>query len=149
MKTKINILSTKVIMALTVMIVFAISANAQINYGTNTVTGTNASAIGDNNTASGNSSFVGGIDSEALGQYSLAYGDSAKAWSRNGIALGKQVSVFGEAFFQEGVVLGGTVSLNGNWIKTGNYGSGGIFIDNNNHVGIGTDTPSASLDIAT
>ncbi|NOX45492.1 MAG: hypothetical protein GXO89_00760 [Chlorobi bacterium] len=63
------------------------------------------------------------------------------------ISESKRLTCFGEVFFQEGVVLGGTVSLNGNWIKTGNYGNGGIFIDIHNHVGIGTDTPSASLDI--
>ncbi|NOX45842.1 MAG: T9SS type A sorting domain-containing protein [Chlorobi bacterium] len=102
MKTKINTISTKVLTALLVLMAFVISANAQINYGTNTITGTNASAIGDNNTASGNSSFVGGIDSEALGKYSLAFGDSAKVWSRNGIALGKQVSVFGAYSFGAG-----------------------------------------------
>jgi hypothetical protein len=78
-----------------IAIVGAFAVNAQVNYGTNTVTGNNASAIGNNNTASGTESFVGGIDSESLGQYSFVFGDENKAWSRNAIALGKRASIFG------------------------------------------------------
>jgi hypothetical protein len=80
----------------TIIAIFsAFAVNAQVNYGTNTVTGNNASAIGNNNTASGTESFVGGIDSESLGQYSFVFGDENKAWSRNAIALGKRASIFG------------------------------------------------------
>ena len=80
----------------TIIAIFgAFAIQGQINYGTNTITGTNASAIGDGNTASGTASFAGGINSEAAGLYSIAFGNEAKAEQRNGISLGYRTFVYG------------------------------------------------------
>jgi len=64
------------------------------------------------------------------------------------ISESKRLTCFGDAFFKEGITLEGNVSLNGYWIKTNNITSGGIYLDNQNKVGIGTDTPGAALDVA-
>ncbi|MBR4392383.1 MAG: T9SS type A sorting domain-containing protein [Bacteroidales bacterium] len=53
-----------------------------------TVTGTYASAIGKNNTASGNNSFAGGYNSTASGSNSFAFGYDSKATQSTNTAIG-------------------------------------------------------------
>ena len=64
------------------------------------------------------------------------------------ISESKRLTCFGEAFFEEGINLQGNVFLNGYWIKKHNFGSGGIYLGSGNNVGIGTDDPDATLDVA-
>ncbi|NCA84659.1 MAG: T9SS type A sorting domain-containing protein [Clostridia bacterium] len=64
--------------------------------------GTNASIIGTNNIASGNSSFAGGEDSEAQGKQSFAFGENALTMSAYSVAMGQEVTAFGGA----SIVLG-------------------------------------------
>lgn len=90
----------------------------------NTVTGTNATSIGDANTSSGaysfalgynNSStgaltFAIGINSEANGLASVAIGAEAIATEANSVAIGRKVSTFGE----DCVGIGNNMSISGN-----------------------------------
>lgn len=59
------------------------------------VTGTNASAIGNNNTASGNNSFSGGYNTLASGSNSFAFGYGSKATQSTNIALGNTAEASG------------------------------------------------------
>lgn len=59
------------------------------------VTGTNASAIGKNNTASGNNSFAGGYNSVASGSNSFAFGYGSKASQSTNTALGNTAEATG------------------------------------------------------
>ncbi len=71
-----------------ILILFAFTINAQVNYYNTTTNGTNASAIGENNDADGVNSFVGGINSKAQGQTSFAFGNSAQTNATDAIAIG-------------------------------------------------------------
>lgn len=66
----------------------AICAQAQVQYNGCTVTGTYASAVGKNNTASGNNSFAGGYTSQATGSNSFAFGYNSKATQSTTAAIG-------------------------------------------------------------
>ncbi len=67
---------------------FAIHVKAQVQYNGCSVTGTYASAIGKNNTASGNNSFAGGYGSQAAGSNSFAFGYNSKTTQSTTTALG-------------------------------------------------------------
>lgn len=56
-----------------------------------TVSGTNASGLGTNPTATGNSSLAGGHTSTASGDYSIAFGYQSKATASNANAFGGMV----------------------------------------------------------
>ena len=60
-----------------------------------TTSGTNASAVGNNNTASGNNSFAGGYNSQASGSNSFAFGYGSKATQSTNIALGNSAEASG------------------------------------------------------
>ncbi|OQX76865.1 MAG: hypothetical protein B6D61_08110 [Bacteroidetes bacterium 4484_249] len=106
MKTHIRIITT-IVFAITL---FTLNAQDCVDCSGGNASGNTASIIGIDNTASETASFAGGTDSEALGKYSFAFGDLAKAWSRNGIALGKRVSIFGPYSFGVGENLQTTIT---------------------------------------
>lgn len=68
--------------------IFTSQTQAQVNYNGCSVTGTYASAIGKNNTASGNNSFAGGYGSQSLGSNSFAFGYNSKASQSTTTAVG-------------------------------------------------------------
>ncbi|RLD55555.1 MAG: hypothetical protein DRJ05_12750, partial [Bacteroidetes bacterium] len=64
------------------------------------------------------------------------------------ISESKTLRCHGGATFEGVVSFSNNIFLNGNWIKNvGGASSGGIFLGNQNKVGIGTDTPGAALDV--
>ena len=67
---------------------FALHTEAQVQYNGCSVSGTYASAIGKNNTASGNNSFAGGYSSQATGSNSFAFGYNSKSTQSTCAALG-------------------------------------------------------------
>lgn len=67
---------------------FIFQAEAQVQYNGCSVTGTYASAIGKNNTASGNNSFAGGYGSQTTGSNSFAFGYNSKATQSTTSAIG-------------------------------------------------------------
>ena len=71
-----------------VMAGFTFQAEAQVQYNGCSVTGTYASAIGKNNTASGNNSFAGGYGSQTTGSNSFAFGYNSKATQSTTSAIG-------------------------------------------------------------
>lgn len=79
-KTKIILISG--------LLLFVLHAKAQVQYNGCCVTGTYASAIGKNNTASGNNSFAGGYNSQTTGSNSFAFGYNSKASQSTTIAIG-------------------------------------------------------------
>lgn len=66
----------------------AFNAVAQVQYKGCNITGTYSSAIGKNNTASGNNSFAGGYNSKAAGSNSFAFGYNSRATQSTNAALG-------------------------------------------------------------
>lgn len=71
-----------------ILTVFMLHVEAQVQYNGCTVTGTYASAIGKDNTASGNNSFAGGYTSQATGSNSFAFGYNSKATQSTTAAMG-------------------------------------------------------------
>ncbi len=67
---------------------FIYPSQAQVQYSGCTATGTNASAIGKQNTASGNNSLAGGYTTQATGSNSLAFGYNSKATQSTTTAIG-------------------------------------------------------------
>ena len=87
--------TTKLLLIGLISSCFTITAKAQVQYQGCSVTGTYASAIGKNNTASGNNSFAGGYNTKATGSNSLAFGYNSKATKSTTIALGNTATVSG------------------------------------------------------
>ncbi len=77
----------KVIIIITA-IVFTIGLQAQVNYQNNTVTGTNASSVGEDNTSSGAQSFSSGKECVSSGNQSTAFGKGSEASNFSAVALG-------------------------------------------------------------
>ena len=69
--------------------------NAQVQYNGCSTTGTYSSAIGKNNTASGNNSFAGGYNTQASGSNSFAFGYNSKATQSTNAALGNTATASG------------------------------------------------------
>ena len=80
--------------------------HAQVQYNGCSPTGTNASAIGKNTTASGNNSFAGGYNSQASGSNTFAFGYNSKATQSTTIALGNTALASGS----------GSIAI-GNYVK--------------------------------
>lgn len=72
-----------------------LQTQAQVQYSGCTVTGTNASAIGKNNTASGNNSFAAGYNNQSSGSNSLAFGYKSKATKSTTTAMGNTATASG------------------------------------------------------
>lgn len=83
-----------------------LQVHAQVQYSGCSPTGTNASAIGKNNTASGNNSFAGGYNSQASGSNTFAFGYNSKASQSTTIALGNTALASGS----------GSIAI-GNYVK--------------------------------
>lgn len=83
------------IILITSLLLFVLHAKAQVQYSGCSVTGTNASAIGKNNTASGNNSFAGGYNSQSTGSNSFAFGYSSKATQSTTAAIGNNAMASG------------------------------------------------------
>lgn len=75
-----------IIVVITILFVFTL--NAQINYNNNTVTGSNASALGEDNSSSGTNSFVSGSNSVSSNNYSTALGLSVTASGMTSCSFG-------------------------------------------------------------
>lgn len=78
----------KISILLIILSYFAIQAEAQVQYNSCSVTGTNASAIGKSNTASGNNSFAGGYNSQATGSNSFAFGYNSRSTQSTTSSIG-------------------------------------------------------------
>ncbi|MCD4792176.1 MAG: T9SS type A sorting domain-containing protein [Bacteroidales bacterium] len=151
-------------------LIFTLSINAQVNYYNNTITGSNASALGEENTSSGTNSFVSGYNSEVSGNYSssLGYGNTvtahgafvmgtlSTATSAGATAIGNKVDATGSYNFVIGKGQSGYHLINNisssfmvgfeSDIPTFFVGSSsghGTF----GKVGIGTTEPIATLDV--
>lgn len=88
-----NIIKTFATMS--VLLLSSLSLNAQIHFGSqsnnnsNTVNASNvSSAIGTNNTSTGQCSFAGGNNSTASGLNSFAFGSQASSTGANSVAIG-------------------------------------------------------------
>lgn len=103
-------------------ILLALNAKAQVQYNGCSATGTYASAIGKNNTASGNNSFAGGYNSQSIGSNSFAFGYNSKATQSTTTALGNTATASGagsmalgnyvKATAQNSFVIGSGTSTN-------------------------------------
>ena len=98
--------TTKLLIIELILFCFTITGKAQVQYQGCITTGTVASAIGKNNTASGNNSFAGGYNSQASGSNSLAFGYNSKATKSTTIALGNTATASGS----------GSIAI-GNYVK--------------------------------
>ncbi|OQX78337.1 MAG: hypothetical protein B6D61_05840 [Bacteroidetes bacterium 4484_249] len=87
MKTQI-LKNTILTLALSISMFFVQSQNCTQCDNTGNPTGTYASEVGQNTTASGDYSFAGGINSTASGAASFAFGNSAQAMNHHSFALG-------------------------------------------------------------
>lgn len=74
---------------------FTLQTKAQVQYNGCSVTGTYASAIGKNNTASGNNSFAGGYNSQATGSNSFAFGYNSRSSQSTTTAIGNSAIASG------------------------------------------------------
>ena len=153
---KINL---KITIALMVFVVLYDSELiAQINFFSNTVTGTCASAIGRSNTSLGICSFVGGQNSKANGNYSFAFGSEAEATQDYSMALGSYIKASVQNSFVIGLGCDRHNLLNNNKMNSIAMGmnsriptffiSGAVGMDSTGRVAIGNCTePAAKLHI--
>jgi hypothetical protein len=94
-----------------------------------TASGSHSTAMGFNTTASGDYSTAMGYNTDASGNYSTAIGNCAYAGGTIQFAVGASSSS----------------SL---WVPTATDNSNALVILNNGKVGIGTDAPTAELDVS-
>ena len=153
---KINL---KITIALMVFVVLYDSELiAQINFFSNTVTGTCASAIGRSNTSLGICSFFGGQNSKANGNYSFAFGSEAEATQDYSMALGSYIKASVQNSFVIGLGCDRHNLLNNNKMNSIAMGmnsriptffiSGAVGMDSTGRVAIGNCTePAAKLHI--
>ena len=73
-----------------------LSATVVLNSSSNSATGANSLAIGDNTLASGNVSFAAGESSQAQGSYCTAIGGSCLAQGNESVAIGDSMRADGE-----------------------------------------------------
>ncbi|OQX78620.1 MAG: hypothetical protein B6D61_05090 [Bacteroidetes bacterium 4484_249] len=101
MKTQI-IKNTLLTIVFTISLIIVQSQNCTQCDNTGNPTGTYASEVGQNTTASGDYSFAGGINSTAQGGVSFAFGGSALAQSSYSFALGAQTTAVNSGAFALG-----------------------------------------------
>lgn len=124
-----------------------------------TASGTESTAFGYGSTASGNSSFSVGNQTSSSGFASFSFGESSSAVTHYSISMGQQVTTYSG----HEIVIGrwntsyspsSTTGWNPNdrLLTVGNGTSSGLRSDaltilKNGNIGIGTSTPSSTLDI--